>query len=561
MSCLPCFQSKKTNEPPVQDKPVPVARPANDHPSSSPHFENNYKASCENGNNDNNRANQGSSPVENGDSSNAKTFTFRELASATKNFRQECLIGEGGFGRVFKGTLQGGEVVAVKQLDRTGTQGNKDFQVEVLLLSLLNHQNLVNLIGYCADGDQRMLVYEYRPMGSLADHLIDIKEDQKPLDWQNRMKIASGAAEGLEYLHEKANPPIIYRDLRTTNILLDEDFTPRLSDYGLAKLAGGGNKSHISPRVMGTYGYSAPEYERSGELSFKSDVYSFGVVLLEIITGRRAVDTTRPTEEQNLVAWAQPIFRNPKRFREMADPLLKNKFPERSLNQAVGVAAMCLQEEPSVRPLISDVVAALTTLNVDEPIPESPPSPEKDNTDEYEQKSSDNEALPNKNEDESSEDDQENVHYNQKIDINKNVFDSDEDDGASSDYGYGSTSGSSENEKEDISLEPGGGIPTKSVKWSSESKRKSKIKSSSRAIRSTSRRKSKVKRSESIISNDDTEKDTFNLKDNNNHRQQKNAKSKTVSFSGFSSQSSDDAESDGENDIGSNQSRHVQFRS
>lgn len=245
----------------------------------------------------------------------------------------------------------------------------------------------------------------------------------------------------------------------------------------------------------------------------------------------------------------------------MADPLLKNKFPERSLNQAVGVAAMCLQEEPSVRPLISDVVAALTTLNVDEPIPESPQSPEKDNTDEYEQKSSDNEALSNKNEDESSEDDQDNVHYNKKIDINKNVFDSDEDDGASSDYGYGSTSGSSENEKEDISLEPGGGIPTKFVKWSSESKRKSKIKSSSRAIRSTSRRKSKVKRSESIISNDDTEKDTFNLKDNNNHRQQKNAKSKTVSFSGFSSQSSDDAESDGENDIGSNQSRHVQFRS
>lgn len=119
------------------------------------------------------------------------------------------------------------------------------------------------------------------------------------------MKIASGAAEGLEYLHEKANPPIIYRDLRTTNILLDEDFTPRLSDYGLAKLAGGGNKSHISPRVMGTYGYSAPEYERSGELSFKSDVYSFGVVLLEIITGRRAVDTTRLTEEQNLVAWVR----------------------------------------------------------------------------------------------------------------------------------------------------------------------------------------------------------------------------------------------------------------
>ncbi|KAK4356726.1 hypothetical protein RND71_025697 [Anisodus tanguticus] len=339
MSCLPCFQSKKTNEPPAKDPSVPVARPANP-PPSPPHFENNnYRPPCENANKDADQA----SPVENGDSSKAKTFTFRELASATKNFRQECLIGEGGFGRVFKGTLQGGEVVAVKQLDRTGTQGNKEFQVEVLMLN--------------------------------------IKEDQTALDWRNRIKIASGAAQGLEYLHEKANPPIIYRDLRTTNILLDQDLNPRLSDYGLAKLAGGGNTSHISPRVMGTYGYCAPEYERSGELSFKSDVYSFGIVLLELITGRRAVDTTRPPDEQNLVAWAQPIFRNPKRFKEMADPVLKNKFPERSLNQAVGIAAMCLQEEPSVRPLISDVVAALTTLDVNEPIPESLSSPEKDGSD------------------------------------------------------------------------------------------------------------------------------------------------------------------------------------
>ncbi|XP_009763053.1 probable serine/threonine-protein kinase PBL25 [Nicotiana sylvestris] len=482
MSCLPCFQSKKTNEPPED---LPVARPLNA-PSPPPHFENNnYKPPCENANKV-----ELASPVENGDS-NAKTFTFRELASATKNFRQECLIGEGGFGRVFKGTLQGGEVVAVKQLDRTGTQGNKEFQVEVFMLTLLNHPNLVSLIGYCADGDQRILVYEYMPMGCLADHLIDIKEDQKPLDWQNRMKIASGAAQGLEYLHDKANPPIIYRDLRTTNILLDQDFNPRLSDYGLAKLAGGGNTSHISPRVMGTYGYCAPEYERSGELSFKSDVYSFGVVLLELITGRRAVDTTRPAEEQNLVAWAQPIFRNPKRFREIADPLLKNKFPERSLNQAVGVAAMCLQEEPSVRPLIGDVVAAITSLEVappDELIPESL-SPEKvssdrEISDDYEPKSSDNE-------DRSSEQNDEKVHYN--TDNQKVAAESDEDDRASSDYGYGSTSGSSENEKDDSTYKHEG-MTTKSGKWGSKSRRKSKLKSSSRTISSSSRRKSKVLR-------------------------------------------------------------------
>lgn len=557
MSCLPCFQSKKTDEPPVEDKPVPVARPASP-PSSPPHFENNYKAPCENGNN-NKPADQTGPPVENGDSSNARTFTFRELASATKNFRQECLIGEGGFGKVFKGTLQEGEVVAVKQLDRTGTQGNKEFQVEVLILSLLNHQNLVNLIGYCADGDQRILVYEYMPMGSLADHLIDIKEDQKPLDWQKRIKIASGAAQGLEYLHEKANPPIIYRDLRTTNILLDQDFNPRLSDYGLAKLAGGGNKSHISPRVMGTYGYCAPEYERSGEHSFKSNIYSFGVVLLELITGRRAVDTTRRPEEQNLVSWAQPLFRNPKRFREMADPLLKNKFPETSLNQVVGVAAMCLQEEPSVRPLISDVVAALTTLNMDEPIPESPSSLKKDNidTDEYEQNNSDNEALPKKNEDDSSENDQQNIHYNQTVETIENVFDNDEDDGASSDYGYGSTSGSSDNEKEDRRLEPEGGMHTKSVKWSTKSRRKSKMRASSGTFSSRSRSKRKVKHSESIISKEDSNKDTYNLKDNSNlnHRQQNSIKSKNVG----SGERSDDAESNGESDNSFNNTRCVQF--
>ncbi|XP_043718933.1 probable serine/threonine-protein kinase PBL26 isoform X2 [Telopea speciosissima] len=232
------------------------------------------------------------------------------------------------------------------------------------MLSLLHHQNLVNLIGYCADGDQRLLVYEFMALGSLEDHLLDLPPDQKPLPWFTRMKIASGAAKGLEYLHDKANPPVIYRDLKSSNILLDEEFNPKLSDFGLAKLGPVGDKTHVSSRVMGTYGYCAPEYARTGQLTLKSDVYSFGVVLLELITGRRAIDTTRPTEEQNLVAWAQPIFKDPKRFPEMADPLLQGDFPVRGLNQAVAVAAMCLQEEASVRPLMSDVVTALSFLSL-----------------------------------------------------------------------------------------------------------------------------------------------------------------------------------------------------
>ncbi|KAL0389411.1 UNVERIFIED_CONTAM: putative serine/threonine-protein kinase PBL26 [Sesamum calycinum] len=312
----------------------------------------------------------------------AQTFTYRELATATKNFRQEYMLGEGGFGRM----------VAVKQLDRNGLQGNREFLVEVLMLSLLHHPNLVNLIGYCADGEQRLLVYEYMPLGSLKTiyslhciteqwlpenfenykpdflrfpkelEILDIPLGQTPLAWSIRMKIALHAAKGLEYLHDKASPPVIYRDLKSSNILLDRDFSAKLSDFGLAKLGPVGDKSHVSTRVMGTYGYCAPEYQRTGQLTVKSDVYSFGVVLLELITGQRAIDTRRRPEQQNLVTWAEPIFKDTHRFSELADPLLRGDFPKKSFNQAIAVAAMCIQEDASSRPFISDVVTALSCL-------------------------------------------------------------------------------------------------------------------------------------------------------------------------------------------------------
>ncbi|KAJ8472006.1 hypothetical protein OPV22_026349 [Ensete ventricosum] len=265
----------------------------------------------------------------------AQTFTFRELAAATKNFRQDCLLGEGGFGRVYKGRLENGQVVAVKQLDRNGLQGNREFLVEVLMLSLLHHPNLVNLIGYCADGDQRLLVYEFMPLGSLEDHLHDIPADKEPLDWNTRMKIAAGAAKG---------------------------YHPKLSDFGLAKLGPVGDKTHVSTRVMGTYGYCAPEYAMTGQLTVKSDVYSFGVVFLELITGRKAIDNTRPSGEQNLVAWARPLFKDRRKFPKMADPLLQGRYPMRGLYQALAVAAMCLQEQAATRPFIGDVVTALSYL-------------------------------------------------------------------------------------------------------------------------------------------------------------------------------------------------------
>nr|ACL18058.1 STK [Aegilops speltoides] len=298
----------------------------------------------------------------NGNVLSAQTFTFRQLTAATRNFRKECFIGEGGFGRVYKGRLDGGQVVAIKQLNRDGNQGNKEFLVEVLMLSLLHHQNLVNLVGYCADGEQRLLVYEYMPLGSLEDHLHDLPPDKEPLDWNTRMKIAAGAAKGLEYLHDKAQPPVIYRDFKSSNILLGDDFHPKLSDFGLAKLGPVGDKSHVSTRVMGTYGYCAPEYAMTGQLTVKSDVYSFGVVLLELITGRKAIDSTRPHGEQNLVSWARPLFNDRRKLPKMADPGLQGRYPMRGLYQALAVASMCIQSEAASRPLIADVVTALSYL-------------------------------------------------------------------------------------------------------------------------------------------------------------------------------------------------------
>ncbi|ESW04146.1 hypothetical protein PHAVU_011G070500 [Phaseolus vulgaris] len=234
----------------------------------------------------------------------AQSFSFNELEAATGNFTADCFLGEGGFGKVYKGHLERiNQVVAIKQLDPNGLQGIREFAVEVLTLSLADHPNLVKLIGFCAEGEQRLLVYEFMPLGSLENHLLDLRPGSKPLDWNTRMKIAAGAARGLEYLHDKMKPPVIYRDLKCSNILLGEGFHPKLSDFGLAKVGPSGDKTHVSTRVMGTYGYCAPDYAMTGQLTFKSDIYSFGVVLLELITGRKAIDHMKPAKEQNLVAW------------------------------------------------------------------------------------------------------------------------------------------------------------------------------------------------------------------------------------------------------------------
>ncbi|XP_058101534.1 probable serine/threonine-protein kinase PBL26 isoform X2 [Magnolia sinica] len=288
----------------------------------------------------------------------SQVFTFQELALATANFRPEFILGRRN-SEVFKGQLEiDGPFVAIKRVN-----GNREFLVEVLMLSLVRHPNLVNLIGYCADGDQRLLVYEYMPLGSLEDHLFDVAPDQRPLDWYTRMKIAVGVAKGLEYLQIKVNPSIIHRNLKPSVVLLDEQFNPKLSGFGLAKLGPIGNRLHVSARVVGTDGYCAPEYASTGLLTSMADVYSFGVVLLELITGKRVIDTMRPADERCLLTWANSILKDPKRFPELADPLLRGEFPESCLNQAVTIAAMCVQEESTARPSITEIVASLSLLS------------------------------------------------------------------------------------------------------------------------------------------------------------------------------------------------------
>ncbi|KAI8549301.1 hypothetical protein RHMOL_Rhmol06G0015100 [Rhododendron molle] len=335
MSCFPCVNSRRKDVRDVDDDMA--VRPADSSVSGRGNAN-----GCGSDHGSGARSLSGKSWESRGQKGNvARSFTFRELATATRNFR---------------------EIVAIKQLNLDGHQGNQEFIVEVLMLSLLHHPNLVTLIGYCTDGDQRLLVYEFMSMGSLEDHLFDVEPDKEPLSWSTRMKIAVGAARGVEYLHCKANPPVIYRDLKSANILLDENFNPKLSDFGLAKLGPVGDNTHVSTRVMGTYGYCAPEYAMSGKLTLKSDIYSFGVVMLELITGRKAIDSTQKPGEQNLIVWARPFLKDKRKFVQLVDPLLQGRFPLRSLHHAVAITAMCLQEHAHFRPLIGDIVVALEYL-------------------------------------------------------------------------------------------------------------------------------------------------------------------------------------------------------
>ncbi|KAL8226236.1 hypothetical protein R6Q59_000217 [Mikania micrantha] len=288
-------------------------------------------------------------------SGNLKPFSFNVLKLATRNFRPDSVLGEGGFGSVFKGWIDEQSLTAAKP--GTGTV----IAAEINYLGLLNHPNLVKLIGYCLEDDHRMLVYEFMPRGSLENHLFRRSSYIQPLSWNLRIKVALGAAKGLAYLHSP-EAKVIYRDFKSSNILIDSNYNAKLSDFGLAKDGPADGKSHVSTRVMGTYGYAAPEYIATGHLTARSDIYSFGVVLLEILTGRRCIDKNRPTGEQILVEFAKPYLTSKRRILYIMDPRLAGQYSPNVAMRAAMLATKCLLKEPKQRPAADEVVKALEQL-------------------------------------------------------------------------------------------------------------------------------------------------------------------------------------------------------
>ncbi|XP_031251375.1 receptor-like cytoplasmic kinase 176 isoform X1 [Pistacia vera] len=304
-------------------------------------------------------------------SSNIKNFSFSDLKTSTRNFRPDSVLGEGGFGSVFKGwvdehsltaTKPGtGMVIAVKRLNQDGYQGHKEWLTEINYLGQFHHPNLVKLFGYCLEDEHRLLVYEFMPRGSMENHLFRRGSHFQPFSWSLRMKIALGAAKGLAFLHS-AEPKVIYRDFKASNILLDSNYNAKLSDFGLARDGPIGDKSHVSTRVMGTYGYAAPEYLATGHLTAKSDIYSFGVVLLEMLSGRRAIDKNRPSGEHNLVEWARPYLINKRRIFRVMDPRLEGQYSLPQAQKAATLSLQCLAAEAKYRPDMDEVVKVLEQL-------------------------------------------------------------------------------------------------------------------------------------------------------------------------------------------------------
>ncbi|XP_010267001.1 PREDICTED: inactive protein kinase SELMODRAFT_444075-like [Nelumbo nucifera] len=283
-------------------------------------------------------------------------FSYAELELATGGFSQANFLAEGGFGSVHRGVLPDGQAVAVKQHKLASSQGDLEFCSEVEVLSCAQHRNVVMLIGFCVEDRRRLLVYEYICNGSLDSHLYGRNRD--PLEWSARQKIAVGAARGLRYLHEECRVGcIVHRDMRPNNILITHDFEPLVGDFGLARWQPDGDMG-VETRVIGTFGYLAPEYAQSGQITEKADVYSFGVVLIELVTGRKAVDINRPKGQQCLTEWARPLLEE-YAIDELVDPRLGNRYSEQEVLCMLHAASLCIRRDPHSRPRMSQVLRIL----------------------------------------------------------------------------------------------------------------------------------------------------------------------------------------------------------
>ncbi|PIA30497.1 hypothetical protein AQUCO_05500050v1 [Aquilegia coerulea] len=299
--------------------------------------------------------------------SNVIMYTYKEMCIATGDFSPANKIGEGGFGSVFKGKLKNGTLVAVKVLSAWSRQGVREFITEINVISDIEHENLVQLHGCCVEENHRILVYGYLENNSLARTLLGGGHSSIHFDWKMRSKLCIGIARGLAFLHEEVRPHIIHRDIKASNILLDKDLNPKISDFGLAKLIPA-NMTHVSTRVAGTIGYLAPEYAIRGQLTRKADIYSFGVLLLEIVSGRTHTNTRLPYEEQYLLerTW---VLHERNELVMLVDTSLDGHFDAEEACRFLKIGLLCTQDSPKIRPSMSNVMKMLTgEVSVDDKI-------------------------------------------------------------------------------------------------------------------------------------------------------------------------------------------------
>ncbi|GKV42326.1 hypothetical protein SLEP1_g49737 [Rubroshorea leprosula] len=298
-------------------------------------------------------------------------FSLAEIQAATNDFSDANKLGEGGFGPVYKGIMHNGREVAVKRLSMTSNQGVQEFENEVKLIIKLQHKNLVRLLGYCLEKDEKLLVYEYMANTSLDAFLFDATKC-KLLEWETRANVINGTAKGMQYLHEDSRVKIIHRDLKASNILLDNEMNPKISDFGTARIFGVRQMEANTERVIGTCGYMAPEYALEGQISVKSDVYSFGILMLEIISGKKNKGFSTSDCGQSLLAYAWMLWSEGKAV-ELIDPNIVNNCPEQDVLRWIQIALLCVQDDPTHRPTMSSVVIMLGSKSTNLPQPSAAP--------------------------------------------------------------------------------------------------------------------------------------------------------------------------------------------